>query len=255
MGYIKFFGSRLGCKLNDIKFFKNLLPNNNDIEIICEPYAGSFALLRSFYKDTNKVMHVNDNDQLLIDMLSLVKNSPNDIINSINIWNEFVAVTEPSKIKYQKLKTLKVTNDIIKNYFMANYRIRGIYKKCPVDIPVFAEFVKKLTITNKDANDIFEQYKNNKKAFLFLDPPYLDSDNTTYKGQNKHSDDKRTLKDNTKIYIDCLNFIKAAKCKIMLIVNANAITEYLFKDFIKGYYTKIYQLTKNKTSHFVITNY
>lgn len=66
---------------------------------------------------------------------------------------------------------------------------------------------------------------------------------------------KKTIKDNTAYFIDCMNLLKEAKCRVMLIVNENAITNYLYKDFIKGRYNKVYQLTKRLTSHLICTNY
>ena len=45
------------------------------------------------------------------------------------------------------------------------------------------------------------------------------------------------------------------KCKIMLIINKLDILVYLFKDYIKGEYERIYQLSKKKAVHLIITNY
>ena len=91
--------------------------------------------------------------------------------------------------------------------------------------------------TNNDYINIFNQYKDDDKAFLFIDPPYLFSDNSGYFPQNED-------KDMTAIMLDTLELLKTAKCKIMLIINKLNILEYLFKDFIKGEYSKIYALTK-----------
>jgi hypothetical protein len=41
----------------------------------------------------------------------------------------------------------------------------------------------------------------------------------------------------------------------MLIINENAITDYIYKDFIVGKYDKIYQLTKKKAVHIIVCNY
>ena len=49
--------------------------------------------------------------------------------------------------------------------------------------------------------DIFEQCEFNDKAFLFLDPPYLFSDNSTYIQQNDE-------KDMTSILIDIFEFLQ-----------------------------------------------
>ena len=41
----------------------------------------------------------------------------------------------------------------------------------------------------------------------------------------------------------------------MLIINKLYILEYLFNDYIKGEYDKIYQVGKKKSKHLIITNY
>ena len=102
--------------------------------------------------------------------------------------------------------------------------------------------------TNEDYINIFNKYKNDDKAFLFIDPPYLFSDSSGYHPQNEN-------KDMTAIILDPLELLKTAKCKIMLIINKLNILEYLFKDFIKGEYSKIYAITLKKMKHLIITNY
>ena len=61
-----------------------------------------------------------------------------------------------------------------------------------------------------------------------------------------------TQTDKTEIYIDILNFLKRAECKILLIIGCNAITEYLYKGYIIGKYEKRYDITGKKSIHLVI---
>ena len=91
-------------------------------------------------------------------------------------------------------------------------------------------------------------YKDDDDAFLFLDPPYLFSDNSGYQAQNIETD-------MTKIVLDILDLIKNCKCKVMLIINKLCILGYLFNDYIRGEYDKTYSLTKKKSKHLIITNY
>lgn len=105
---------------------------------------------------------------------------------------------------------------------------------------------------------IFEKYKDDEKWFLFLDPPYLSWNNKYYFWfccENEKLNEDKFIFDNTEIYINIKNFIETCKCKILLIINKNKIIEYLFKNYIKGEYVKIYQLWKNKWYHLIISNY
>ena len=57
------------------------------------------------------------------------------------------------------------------------------------------------------------EYKDNKDAFLYLDPPYMDSYNGGYSSfQSKTYNDDLTIKDNTEMYIYLLEFLKDCKC-------------------------------------------
>jgi hypothetical protein len=45
-------------------------------------------------------------------------------------------------------------------------------------------------------------------------------------------------------------------CKLMLVINKfKYYCSYLFRDYIKGEYEKIYQLSKKKAMHSIICNY
>jgi site-specific DNA-adenine methylase len=92
--------------------------------------------------------------------------------------------------------------------------------------PVELNILKNALITKLDYSDVFEHYKNDENAFLFLDPPYLFSDNSAYSSQI-------TETDMTKIIVDILEYLPVCKCKVMLIINKLYILSYLFKRLYK----------------------
>ena len=104
------------------------------------------------------------------------------------------------------------------------------------------DFFNKTVITNQDYLQIFDKYKDNENAFLYLDPPYMDSFNAGY-GTYQHKTYNEDLKiiDNTEMYIKFLEILKNGKCKILFSINDCALTNYLYKDFIKETYKHIYQ--------------
>ncbi len=69
--------------------------------------------------------------------------------------------------------------------------------------------------------------------------------------------------DNTQIYIDLLDLLKC-KCKVLFSINSNALTQYIYKDYIKSDYNHIYQAShinikevtqkKKHTSVLIISN-
>ena len=241
---------RIGSKQNDIKYFSHLLPL--EVETVIEPFGGSFAVIKFFYKDINKYkFHINDFDKDLYYIYTHFE----EYLQAFDIINEFYNKLEG--YNYEKgikikayIDELKI-NDIIKEYIKTNFIIRGNMFK-PIKNKNYDENERSILInslfTNEDYINIFNKYKNDEKAFIFLDPPYLFSDNSGYFPQNEN-------KDMTSILLDILELLKNAKCKVMLIINKLNILEYLFKDFIRDEYLKTYAVTKKKMKHLIITNY
>ena len=58
-----------------------------------------------------------------------------------------------------------------------------------------------------------EKYKDNQNAFIYLDPPYLDSYNGNYCQYEKSMEEDGEVIDNTKVYIDILNYLKMPNVK------------------------------------------
>ena len=54
---------------------------------------------------------------------------------------------------------------------------------------------------------------------------------------------------------DYTEIFKKYKSKVMLVINKNAITSFIYSKFIVGEYDKTYQLTKKKTVHIIACNY
>lgn len=227
-----------GNKQNDIKYFDKYLPM--DIDIVVEPFGGSFAVIRNKYYDIRKYNRViNDNDINIYNQYILIRDEK-EYLNNVN--NE-LNILDNKELKIELKKYDKNINKLYKT---------GQFTKTRKNIPNFDNLsilLNKSVIYNDDYEIIYNKYKDNEKAFMFIDPPYLDSFNMQY----HMSDDK--MHDSTKIYIDSLELLKNAKCKILMVINKNAITEYLFKEFIKDEYEKIYQHYKKHQNHYIISNF
>ena len=166
---------RIGSKQNDIKYFNHLLPL--EVETVVEPFGGSFAVIKFFYKDINKYkFHINDFDKDLYYIYTHFK----EYLQAIDIINEFYNKLEG--YNYEKgikikayIDELKI-NDIIKEYIKTNFIFRGNMFK-PLKNKNYDENERNILInslfTNEDYSNIFNKYKNDEKAFIFLDPPYL----------------------------------------------------------------------------------
>jgi site-specific DNA-adenine methylase len=260
-------GKRLEVKYI-IDYIKELY-NNEKINKIVEPFAGSCAvsLHCKIRENINVDYHINDLDDELINFLNYIKlNGSKKLLKKIKkIWfdnddkspeyfNSLAEEYKNDENRYDlKILLKKIT-------YLGNgrtYYENNAHNKFNVkDYSATDNFFINAEITQKDYTEIFEKYKNDKKALLFLDPPYLDSCNKDYKTHAKRcGGTTKTIKDNTMMYVDIRKYLDVCKCKVIMIINDNAINQYIYKDFIKSSYEKIYQRNKVKTRHLVISNF
>lgn len=228
--------------------------NFKNITTIIEPFCGSCAL--SYYISTQqpkKFKYVlNDNNQHLISLLKICS-----IPKELQIFEE--KINEVAKSLISKAIYLEVIKEntiiawFIKNkiftmragLFPLKYEYKYInIKDCPI-----IKFLQNedITLTNECAMVCFKKYIS-EENFLFFDPPYLDSCNAFY------------LNTNVNIYeYFNNNNIKNFECKILLCLESNWIIQLLFKETIKDNnkltYEKMYQMSKRKTKHIIITNF
>jgi site-specific DNA-adenine methylase len=236
---------RLGSKTTDIKNFVDLLPL--DVKTVVEPFGGSFAVIRDVYSDDKYKKYVNDSDPELY----YIYKHPEQLKKGLKIWNKIADEKITTDEKKEKLMKQKI-NINVKNYISRSLIIRGsIAKKKNIDnIDEQINFIKKINFSNEDAFKFMNKFLFKKDTFIFLDPPYLFSDNTPYKTQREDTDA-------TNYYIYFLEILKnpRVKAKIMLIINDLKILRWIYKNYIKGQYERVYQLGKKKSTHLIITNY
>ena len=239
---------RSGSKQNDIKYFSQYLPES---KIIVEVFGGGFSVIKNHYKDIEKYnFHINDLDKSLY---YIYNHAP----QMIGIFKKMVEIYKTSYEPNKELQSFKKffegyeMNEDIRTYIRNTYFIRGnLFTYAQKENYDENEFLilKNSKITNSNYTELFEMYKDNEESFLFLDPLYLFSNNSLYQPQLDETD-------STKILVDILDFIKNCKCKVMLIINKLYIIDWMFKDFIKGSYSRTYQVSKRKQIHLIITNY
>ena len=254
-----FLFGRLGNKKLDIKYFKEYLPFEN-INTVVEPFGGSFAVIRLCYNDDKYKKIVNDIDKYM----NAIYNNP-ERYSEIKIYLNNLAL----ECKNNKGLTL-YNNDFIKKFenndiftneldktLIEYYKQEKIirrnmitYTKTKIDNTNNIALMKKITFTNIDYLDVINKYKNDDKSFIFLDPPYMFSDNSHYASQVCDSDMTDIL-----VRIKEIFYNPETKCKIMLIINDLKIIRWLFDGFIKGDYIKKYGLSRNVSKHLIICNY
>ena len=223
----------------------------NKIDTIIEPYCGSFALIRKLidmYPDKKYIC--NDNDEMLIRAYTALQDD-----DQCNELIEFYKTFEiKDKLHYD---TFKKENSI-KSYLFIHiiYRIcYGLYDKNKhkfndKDINRLIHFnknYKNIEFIFGDAKNIIEKHMNNKKCFLFLDPPFFLQTNSMYKNANIDG------------FLDLLKNVNDFPCK-MLSVGGDHCLILCFYEFykikIKFETTINYRGNKNKKHQNVyVSNY
>ena len=267
----------LGCMGNKTRELKLLIPiieqHITKDTIFVEPFCGSCVVSFNVYMKHNNIMfHINDIDPFRIQFYNNMKDEEGR--------NEFYKLQDKvldtnggDSIYYEILgkNKCKMTTDynayiISKTIYAFRMGLYPTTKK--VNKKIISEnwinFFNKATITNEDFKIILDKYKDNENAFLYLDPPYMDSFNAGYNSYSgKTHDENMKIIDNTQIYIDLLDVLKC-KCKVLFSINDCALTRFLYKDYIKSDYNHIYQTAhlnikdvtqkKKHTSVLIISN-
>ena len=241
--------------MNDLKYFKHLVPAG--AKTIVEPFCGSCAMTLTLFADHAKYKyHFNDLDPHLFAVLSNVHGYLEFKADVIQIYNDFnrdhsgeSTDRHPNLAKLWK-STVQSIDSPFTNFYVNEKFIRSALFKISKDNPDMnhVAIFEKATKTHEDYKIVMEQYRWDEEAFVFLDPPYLFSDNSGYYPQNDDSD-------MTDIIVFILDFFASCSCKVMLIINDLKILRYLFRDHIKGDYMRTYQIGKKKARHLIIANY
>lgn len=234
------------------KIYNSIKDNLDEIEYIIEPFCGTSAF--SFYmskKHPKRFKYIlNDNNKLLIELYETAKDDDklNELIKTLDNL-----LIDLDKEKYNSIiKINELPNYIIKQtiysiraglFPLDKKNIRKNYSKLK-DVPII-NFLKNedIKLYNEDSLYIYEMYKDNKKALIFLDPPYLMACNDFYQDS----------KVNIYEYL-YNNDINKTDALILLALEENWIIKLLFSNNKFIIYDKMYQLSKKKTKHLIITN-
>lgn len=103
------------------------------------------------------------------------------------------------------------------------------------NLPLVRQRMKGMTVLNVDALELIRKYKDNRDAFLFLDPPYLHE--LRGKGADKAYKKEMSRRD----HIELLKLIRQAKCKILLCCYRGEKDD-LYAKHLLGYGWRCYKL-------------
>jgi site-specific DNA-adenine methylase len=265
-----FFFAYAGNKRQEVEhIYENI--NFKNIDTLVEPFCGSCAL--SYYiwsqnRTKNYKYILNDLDSNLIELLRIVRDDKyRELEDDVNKKREEILSYEDDMIEAKKIYVEYIKQKDLKGYLLTQkyHSMRaGMFplnqfdkfsKVLDLSLATIYDFLKTadIEIYNEDANKIIDKY-DNKKTFIFLDPPYIANCN------NYYSTD--TTENIQNIYEMLYHKgLKNFKCKILICHENNWLFKILFNDYLDGEkeYRKPYENTikgKHKiTTHIIVKNY
>jgi len=248
-----------GQKFKESKELENI--NFSKYKTVIEPFGGSFGFSRYLYeiknlKNINYIIY--DNDEELINFYNyikrlLIENKFEDFINEYNKEIDYIKENFIYKDgKDKTLLTIKTTRDYVyKNIKTDNKYLIYMLKKNIFSIRLararnknklkFLDIIKTTTFIHDRFNNIDFNIYDKETSLIYLDPPYLFEDNSSYKnlGDMKLFFEKIHLlfQDYNSIFIHSYNFL----------------LDNVFKKYYKNHYTKRYGSGKVK-SHYIYMN-
>ena len=257
--FIFFYYGNKRCEVENLYAHLNL----EDITTIVEPCCGSSAV--SYYistKHPKKFKYIlNDTDETLLKIYKLLMNPEEskkmeiEINKTIDTFNKCKTDAERKEIWDPLYKQKDNINAYIFTRKYASIagrlmplieRTKQLKKFVLSDYPIYNFLnTENVIISNKLDIDIVKEYKNDSNSLIFLDPPYICTNNSWYSTHDMN------------IYEYLYNNnINTFDCKIYLILEKIWIIELLFKsNNIISNYNKLYVPGNKKTNHIIITKY
>lgn len=254
----------------------------NGITTYVEPFGGMFGV--GLNKSPHHIEIYNDLNKKLALLFSVLS----DGILGIELISKMCTVPY-SKEFFDKAKKTLQKIDFNKNSFdrveIACYvwsmllmsfngqmeTFRGVYTGAEeeqlhmrmIKKYLLAERLQGLTVLNKDGLEVIEEYKNDRHAFLFLDPPYTQVNETSNNRRQKIYEHE-ILAD--KDQLNFLTVLEAAKARILVCSYKNTLydkmlcTEYGWKcypvaDTVKSMRIGGVGENRSRATEFVYVNY
>ena len=250
----------LGSKRLEIKY---IVDNQPEFKNVIDVFGGGGSVSLYYFQNGYNVVY-NDIDNSICQLFNAIQDE-----ETIKKVVESVLEYEAGEDLKDVLEHYKTYNDLESMLILKHHAYRGMLTTPLINRrkingvlvkekhynpnkllkypPIFKE--KKLEITNNDYKIIFEENKNNEDVFLYLDPPYLSTFCGDYTNSTFIFDDITYIKD----------FLDSAICKVMLHIEFTGYVYDTFKDKIKFYYPKRYNMAGKKNIYqkyiCIITNY
>lgn len=243
-----------------------------------DPFGGGGSASLYFYQNYNIDIFYNDINPCLTELFTILKSKEKTAELIKNITSIPVDINTFKDIQKKYKKSLKNgTPNLVDYMYLSRLGFRGnpmaavmngrknkdgllilehralsIYNR----LLEYPEILNKFhfDITNKDAKEVLLKYKNDKRAFIYLDPPYL----------SKNMDNGNYMKASMDDIMFIIDYIKdeKTKAKVMLHIDFSGWTYDMLKNNMILYYPSSYNISikdngkiYHKKYQMIATNY
>lgn len=253
MPRLQFWIDYVGNKYQESKNIDQLNIDWDKYDTIVEPFGGTFGFSRWLWdkKDMKKKRYVvYDSDERILNFYKTIQQKLND-----GTYEEFVKsfhdLKEPTEalprneqgtIKPAGRKELcKTLDEPLKTWYYYNVVLnRTMWDYKPKQILGYEPMMEQVTFIHKSFTQINWEEYDLSRTLIYLDPPYLDSFNTNYRGEDEKYND---------VVSGILSLFHEKKANVMLVHSENPLLDYILKPFIAASYGKTYGFTKRKAVH------
>ena len=243
----------VGNKYRESKYIDEINIDWDKYDTIVEPFGGTFGFSRWLWDKKgmkNKRYVVYDSDQRIINFYQVIKEKLKD-----GTYDEFMKsfddLKEPtealprnargvinSKGRKELCKTLE---EPLKTWYYYNVVLnRSMWDFKPKKILGYEPMMEQVIFINKKFTEISWDGYDLSRTLIYLDPPYLDSFNTNYKGEDEAFNP---------VVSGILKLFDEKKANVMLVHCENPLLDYILKPYIACSYGKTYGFTKRKAVH------
>jgi site-specific DNA-adenine methylase len=253
MPRLEFWIDYLGNKYQESKHIDQANIDWDKYDTIVEPFGGTFGFSRWLWNKKgmkNKKYVVYDSDDRLLNFYDVIKEKLND-----GTYEDFVKsyadLEEPTEAlpknergvihTYGRKQLCETLEEPLKTWYYYN----GVLNRSPLTFKPkrvlgYEPMMSQVTFIHKKFTEINWDDYDLSRTLIYLDPPYIDSFNTNYKGESEEFNP---------VVGRILSLFTEKKANVMLVHTDNPLLDYILKPHLVCSYGKTYGFTKRKAVH------
>lgn len=234
-----------------------LYPKPSSYDTFIDVFGGGGTVILNYpFMSGQKNLIYNDLDPNLVELMKIIKDKEIPLKTLYDVEyseNEFEQAKEVLENSTDKIERARAKFIISSQSFEATqiafsrkstdtvYRDRMIR-----NLSIARERLKNVSISNENAFEIVEKYKDSETTMLYLDPPYIKDLRLIYNCYKYELADE--------LHVKLVEIIKNCKCKIMLSGYSSELYDSLLKQSQWSKYT-ILKKSDEKRNEIVYINY